>query len=128
MSMSDPIADMLTRMRNAQLVRKETVLVGASKIKEAILEILLQEGYILGYERKDDRNLEISLKYYVGEPVMAKIRRVSRPGLRRYKSAGDIELVLNGLGIAIISTSQGVMTDHQARELGIGGEVLCHIS
>ena len=128
MSMSDPIADMLTRIRNAQATDKVTVAIPASKVKMAIAKVLKDEGYIEDFAQREieGRNvLEIGLKYYAGKPVIEKIERVSRPGLRIYKGRDDIPPVLNGLGVAIVSTSRGVMTDRRARETGVGGEVLC---
>jgi len=128
MSMSDPIADMLTRIRNAQATEKVSVVVPASKVKQAIAQVLKDEGYIEDFAvRKNDGKsmIEIGLKYYAGKPVIEKIERVSRPGLRIYKSRDDIPRVMNGLGVAIVSTSRGVMTDRRARETGVGGEVLC---
>ena len=129
MSMSDPIADMLTRIRNAQMVEKAVVLVPSSKVKVAIAQVLKDEGYIDGFAiRSDDGKpqLEIALKYYAGKPVIERIERVSRPGLRVYKGHGSIPQVMNGLGVAIVTTPQGVMTDRKARATGIGGEVLCY--
>jgi small subunit ribosomal protein S8 len=126
--MSDPIADMLTRIRNAQATDKVTVAIPASKVKLAIAKVLKDEGYIEDFAQRDvdGKNvLEIGLKYYAGKPVIEKIERVSRPGLRIYKGRDDIPRVLNGLGVAIVSTSRGVMTDRRARETGVGGEVLC---
>ena len=131
MSMSDPIADMLTRIRNAQASEKVTVAMPASKLKAAIAKVLKDEGYIDDFKVSQDLakpQLEIALKYYAGRPVIEKIERVSRPGLRIYKSTRDIPQVMNGLGIAIVSTSKGVMTDRKARQAGIGGEVLCYVS
>ena len=128
MSMSDPIADMLTRIRNAQATEKVSVLVPASKVKRAIAQVLKDEGYIEDYAQRDIDGkpvIEIGLKYYAGKPVIEKIERVSRPGLRIYKGREDIPRVMNGLGVAIVSTSKGVMTDRRARDTGIGGEVLC---
>ena len=128
MSMSDPIADMLTRIRNAQATEKVSVAIPASKVKLAIAKVLKDEGYIEDFAQRsmDGKNvLEIGLKYYAGKPVIEKIERVSRPGLRIYKGRDDIPRVLNGLGVAIVSTSRGVMTDRRARETGVGGEVLC---
>ena len=128
MSMSDPIADMLTRIRNAQATEKQSVLVPASKVKRAIAQVLKDEGYIEDYAQRDVDGkavIEIGLKYYAGKPVIEKIERVSRPGLRIYKGREDIPRVMNGLGVAIVSTSRGVMTDRRARETGVGGEVLC---
>ena len=131
MSMSDPIADMLTRIRNAQASEKVTVAMPASKLKAAIAKVLKDEGYIDDFKVSQDApkpQLEIALKYYAGRPVIEKIERVSRPGLRIYKSTRDIPQVMNGLGIAIVSTSKGVMTDRKARASGVGGEVLCIVA
>ncbi|MBK7658323.1 MAG: 30S ribosomal protein S8 [Betaproteobacteria bacterium] len=128
MSMSDPIADMLTRIRNAQATEKVSVAIPASKVKTAIAKVLKDEGYIEDFANRsvDGKDvLEVGLKYYAGKPVIEKIERVSRPGLRIYKGRDDIPRVMNGLGIAIVSTSRGVMTDRRARETGVGGEVLC---
>jgi small subunit ribosomal protein S8 len=128
MSMSDPIADMLTRIRNAQATEKASVLVPASKVKQSIAQVLKDEGYIEDFALRthDGRAvIEIGLKYYAGKPVIEKIERVSRPGLRIYKRRDDIPRVMNGLGVAIVSTSKGVMTDRRARDTGLGGEVLC---
>lgn len=128
MSMSDPIADMLTRIRNAQATDKVTVAIPSSKVKLAIAKVLKDEGYIEDFAQRDVEGksvLEIGLKYYAGKPVIEKLERVSRPGLRIYKGRDDIPRVLNGLGVAIVSTSRGVMTDRRARETGVGGEVLC---
>ena len=131
MSMSDPIADMLTRIRNAQAVDKTAVTMPSSKLKVAIAQVLKDEGYIDGFAIKNDdgkAELEIALKYYAGKPVIERIERVSRPGLRIYKPAKDIPQVMNGLGVAIVSTSRGVMTDRKARQTGVGGEVLCIVA
>ena len=131
MSMSDPIADMLTRIRNAQMVQKVSVVMPASKLKTAIAEVLKAEGYIDGFAVRDAESkpqLEIALKYYAGKPVIEHIERVSRPGLRVYKGRHDIPSVMNGLGVAIVTTPKGVMTDRKARQAGIGGEVLCYVS
>ena len=128
MSMSDPIADMLTRIRNAQATEKVTVAIPSSKVKLAIAQVLKDEGYIEEYaQRSIDGKavLEIGLKYYAGKPVIEHIERISRPGLRIYKGSDEIPRVMNGLGVAIVSTSRGVMTDRRARETGVGGEVLC---
>ena len=128
MSMSDPIADMLTRIRNAQATEKQSVVIPASKVKQAIAQVLKDAGYIEDFAvRQNDgkATIEIGLKYYAGKPVIEKIERVSRPGLRIYKGRDDIPRVMNGLGVAIVSTSRGVMTDRRARETGVGGEVLC---
>ena len=131
MSMSDPIADMLTRIRNAQASEKVTVAMPASKLKAAIAKVLKDEGYIDDFKVSQELakpQLEIALKYYAGRPVIEKIERMSRPGLRIYKSTRDIPQVMNGLGIAIVSTSKGVMTDRKARASGVGGEVLCIVA
>jgi len=132
MSMSDPISDMLTRVRNAQLAEKAMVAMPSSKLKVAIAEVLKEEGYVDGYKviagEGGKSTLEIGLKYYSGRPVIEKIQRISRPGLRIYKGSNDIPKVMNGLGIAIVSTSKGLMTDRKARANGIGGEVLCVVA
>jgi len=130
MSMSDPIADMLTRIRNAQMVEKTTVSMPASKLKVAIAQVLKDEGYIEGFAVRGDAKseLEIGLKYYAGRPVIERIERVSRPGLRVYKGRNEIPQVMNGLGVAIVTTPKGVMTDRKARQAGIGGEVLCYVA
>ena len=123
-----PIADMLTRIRNAQATDKASVLVPASKVKQSIAQVLKDEGYIEDFAVRDLDGkpvIEIGLKYYAGKPVIEKIERVSRPGLRIYKRRDDIPRVMNGLGVAIVSTSKGVMTDRRARDTGLGGEVLC---
>ena len=128
MSMSDPIADMLTRIRNAQQSEKVDVTMPSSKVKTAIAKVLKDEGYIEDFAVRDiegKSELNVSLKYYAGKPVIEKIERISRPGLRVYRSREDIKPVMNGLGVAIVSTSKGVMTDRKARATGIGGEVLC---
>ncbi len=131
MSMSDPIADMLTRIRNAQMVEKATVKMPASKLKAAIAQVLQDEGYIDGFELVREgakADLQIALKYYAGRPVIERIERVSRPGLRIYRGRHAIPQVLNGLGVAIVSTPKGVMTDRKARQVGVGGEVLCYVA
>src|SRR5512134_1707546 len=131
MSMSDPIADMLTRIRNAQASEKVSVEMPCSKVKVAIAAVLKDEGYIEDFKVNADAGknmLEIGLKYYAGRPVIEKIERVSRPGLRIYRATDDIPRVMNGLGVAIVSTSRGVMTDRKARGLGVGGEVLCIVA
>ena len=128
MSMSDPIADMLIRIRNAQMVGHTEVAMPASKLKASIAQVLKDEGYIEDFAVRDLDGkpvIEIGLKYYAGKPVIEKLERVSRPGLRIYKRRDDIPRVMNGLGVAIVSTSKGVMTDRRARETGLGGEVLC---
>mgnify|MGYP001314224934 CR=1 FL=1 len=131
MSMSDPIADMLTRIRNAQLVSKVFVVIPSSKLKIAIASVLKEEGYIEEYSLIDNKgksDLKVELKYYAGSPVIEKIERVSRPGLRVYKGKSDIPLVMNGLGVTIVSTPKGVMTDRKARANGTGGEILCYVA
>ena len=131
MSMSDPIADMLTRIRNAQGVEKTTVVMPSSKVKISIAKVLKDEGYIEGYSVGDDEGkaiLTVELKYYAGRPVIERLERVAKPGLRIYKSRDAIPHVLNGLGVAIVSTSQGVMTDRKARATGVGGEVICYVA
>ncbi len=131
MSMSDPIADMLTRIRNAQAVKRVDVLMPASKQKRAIAEVLEREGYIQSLEILDaevGQTLRIVLKYYLGAGVIESIRKVSCPGLRVFRGKSDIPKVMGGLGIAIISTSKGVMSDRQARAQGHGGEVLCYVT
>ena len=131
MSMSDPIADMLTRIRNAQMVQKVSVMMPASKLKAAIAKVLKDEGYIEDFAVRGEATkpqLEIALKYYAGKPVIEHIERVSRPGLRIYKGCHDIPNVMNGLGVAIVTTPKGVMTDRTARQAGIGGEVLCYVA
>jgi small subunit ribosomal protein S8 len=128
MSMSDPIADMLTRIRNAQQSEKVDVTMPSSKVKVAIAGVLKDEGYIEGFDVRTvegKAELNVGLKYYAGKPVIEKIERVSRPGLRIYRGREDIKPVMNGLGVAIVSTSKGVMTDRKARATGIGGEVIC---
>ncbi len=130
MSMSDPIADMLTRIRNAQAVGKTSASVPPSKLKKAILQVLKDEGYIDDYKVPDDikHDITISLKYYANRPVIERIDRVSTPGLRVYKGCDDIPSVMNGLGIAIITTPKGVMTDRKARALKVGGEIICYVA
>jgi small subunit ribosomal protein S8 len=131
MPTTDPIADMLTRVRNALVVRKSFVLVPSSKIKVAIAQILLEEGFIQGYEVTDERpqsNIRLWLKYDAKRrPILTGLKRVSRPGCRIYKGKLDLPWVLSGLGIAIVSTPRGVMTDREARRLGVGGEILCYV-
>ncbi len=132
MSMTDPIADMLVRMRNAAAVGKPTVKMPSSKIKVAIAAVLKDEGYILDSNVTElgggKRQLEVQLKYYEGKPVIDRMQRYSRSGLRQYRGKDELPKVLNGLGISIISTSKGIMTDAQARHLGVGGEVLCFVA
>ncbi len=129
--MTDPIADMLTRIRNAQAAGKLEVSMPASKLKQSVAKVLQDEGYIAGFEVQDDDGkptLNVTLKYYDGRPVIEHIKRVSRPGLRIYKGKDDLPKVQGGLGVAIISTSKGVMSDRAARAAGEGGEVLCYVS
>lgn len=126
MNMQDTISDMLTRIRNAQLAYMETVLIPISKIKIEIARILKEEGYILYYEN-DKKNIKIKLKYFKGKPVIEKIKRISKPSLRIYQGKDKLKKVANGLGIAIISTSEGVMTSYEAKKKGIGGEVICTV-
>lgn len=131
MSMSDPISDMLTRIRNAQRAEKTTVTMPSSKLKVSIAKVLQDEGYIEEFQVVENGNkpeINITLKYYAGEPVIERIDRVSRPGLRIYKGVDDMPKVMGGLGVVIVSTSQGVMTDRKARAAGIGGEVLCVVA
>ena len=131
MSMQDPISDMLTRIRNAQRANKVSVSMPSSKLKMAIAKVLKDEGYVEEFAvRNEDSKpvLDVQLKYYAGRPVIERIDRVSRPGLRVYKGSNDIPKVMNGLGVAIVSTSKGVMTDRKARAAGIGGELLCIVA
>ena len=131
MSMNDPLGDMLTRIRNAQLRGKSTVTSPASKLRARVLDVLQREGYIRGYDRKSSENgqgeLVISLKYFEGEPVIREIKRVSKPGRRVYLGVSEIPQVRNGLGVAIVSTPKGVMSDANARAANVGGEVLCTV-
>ena len=132
MSMQDPIADMIVRISNAQAVAKHNVNMPLSKVKSAIANVLLEEGYVnrveAGVDEANKPSLTIELKYFKGEPVIQSIKRVSTPGLRVYKGTNELPMVNSGLGIAIISTSQGLMTDRKARALGLGGEVICYVS
>ena len=131
MSMSDPIADMLTRIRNAQVVQKTMVVMPSSKVKVAIAIVLKDEGYIEDFavtEVSGKAELKIGLKYYAGRPVIERLERVSRPGLRIYKGKDEIPNVMNGLGVAIVTTPKGVMTDRKARATGVGGEVICYVA
>ena len=131
MAMSDPIADMLTRIRNARLAEKASVSMPSSKLKVAIAAVLKDEGYIDDFAVRDAEGksqLDIALKYYAGRPVIERIERISRPGLRVYKGSSDLPRVMNGLGIAIVSTPKGVMTDRRARATNVGGEVLCIVA
>lgn len=131
MALNDPIGDMLTRIRNAQARGKSSVSTPASKLRAWVLDVLVSEGYIRSYERKDTENgqgeLVISLKYYEGEPVIRDLKRVSKPGRRVYMSVKDIPQVRNGLGVSIVSTPKGVMSDAAARSANVGGEVLCTV-
>ncbi|QKJ65932.1 MULTISPECIES: 30S ribosomal protein S8 [Deefgea] len=130
MAMHDPIADMLTRIRNAQRADKAAVAMPSSKLKVAIAKVLVEEGYVESFTVAGDVKpvLTIELKYYAGRPVIERLDRVSKPGLRDYRGAGDIPNVMNGLGVAIVSTSKGVMTDRKARANGVGGELLCIVA
>jgi len=129
MSMQDPLADMLTRIRNAQMAEKSSVRMPSSKLKVAVAEVLKSEGYIGGYQIEGEVKLTLSidLKYFEGRPVIEEIKRVSRPGLRQYKAKDELPKVRGGLGISIVSTNRGVMTDRAARAAGVGGEVLCSV-
>jgi small subunit ribosomal protein S8 len=131
MSMSDPISDMLTRIRNAQAVQKTTVKMPASKVKTGIAKVLKEEGYISDFRDVDvdgKPGLEITLRYMEGRGVIETLKRVSRPGLRRYRGKDDLPKILNGLGIAVVSTSKGIMTESAARSAGQGGEILCVVT
>jgi small subunit ribosomal protein S8 len=128
--MQDPIADMLTRIRNGQAAAKVSVAMPSSKQKVAIAQLLKEEGYIADYKVNGDvkAELEVELKYFQGKPVVELIQRVSRPGLRIYKKRGELPKIMNGLGIAVVSTSKGVMTDRAARKAGMGGEIICYVA
>lgn len=132
MSMQDPIADMLVRIKNAQAVRRETVSMPLSKMKKALADVLKNEGYVakVGTEKDESGKpqLVLGLKYFRGAPVIQSLTRISRSGLRTYKGRNDLPEVMNGLGAAIISTSKGLMTDKEARKLGLGGEIICYVS
>ena len=131
MSMTDPVADLLTRIRNGQQAGKTEVKVAASKLKAEILRVLKEEGYIADFVRNDEDGkpvLTVQLKYYQGRPVIERLQRVSRPGLRIYKGSDDLPRVMNGLGVAIVSTPKGVMTDRAARASRVGGEVICVVA
>jgi small subunit ribosomal protein S8 len=131
MSMSDPVSDMLTRIRNAQMVGHTEVVMPASRLKAAIARVLKDEGYVEDFALRDNgakKQLHIGLKYYAGRPVIERLERVSKPGLRVYKGRNDIPQIMNGLGVAILSTSRGVMTDRKARADGVGGEILCIVA
>lgn len=131
MSMSDPLADMLTRIRNGQRVNKETVSSPASNMRQRVLDVLTREGFIRGYVRSDDDSgkpqINIELKYHEGGPVIREIKRVSRPGLRVYSSVADLPRIRNGLGISIVSTPKGVLSDSEARAQNVGGEIICTV-
>ena len=129
--MTDPIADMLTRIRNGQRAGKVSVSMPSSKLKQSIANVLKDEGYIADYNEQDEDgkpSLNVSLKYYEGQPVIDTLKRISRPGLRIYKAKDELPKVMGGLGVAIVSTSKGVMSDRAARAAGEGGEVLCYVS
>ncbi len=130
MSMQDTLADMFTRVRNAQMARKAKVEVPSSKAKEAIAKVLQEEGYIDGFTVSGDKKpvMTVQLRYFEGKPVIEKIARVSRPGLRIYKSAGEIPKVKGGLGVMIVSTNQGIISDRAARQANVGGELICEVS
>ena len=131
MSMSDPVSDMLTRIRNAQMVGHTEVVMPASRLKASIAQVLKDEGYIEDFALRESgpkKELRIGLKYYAGRPVIERLERVSKPGLRVYKGRNDIPRIMNGLGVAILSTSRGVMTDRKARADGVGGEILCIVA
>jgi small subunit ribosomal protein S8 len=131
MAISDPVGDMLTRIRNAQMRSRPSVSTPASKLRERVLEVMKEEGYIRGFARVDYQDgkseIEIELKYFDGKPVIRNLKRISTPGRRVYSSVDDLPTVANGLGVAILSTSKGVMSDSQARRENVGGEVLCSI-
>lgn len=131
MSMSDPLADMLTRIRNGQRVNKETVSSPASNMRQRVLDVLAREGFIRGYNRNEDDNgkpqISIELKYHEGSPVIREIKRVSKPGLRVYSSVADLPRIRNGLGISIVSTPKGVLSDSEARAQNVGGEIICTV-
>ena len=131
MAMTDPLGDMLTRIRNAQMRHKSVVKTPASKLRGNVLEVLQKEGYIRGYSQTDydggKSEFEIELKYFDGEPVIRSITRISKPGRRVYSSVKNLPTIANGLGVSILSTPRGVMSDHEAREMNVGGEVLCSV-
>jgi Ribosomal protein S8 len=130
MSMQDPISDMLTRIRNAQMAGKKVVEMPGSKLKASVAKVLMEEGYVASYDVDNSGvkpRLSIELKYFEGKPVIAEIERISRPSLRRYAGKGELPSVRGGLGVAIVSTSRGVMTDRAARAAGVGGEILCTV-
>jgi len=131
MSLSDPVGDLLARIRNGQMARKEAIRTPASKLRANVLDVLQREGYIRGYQlediRKGVRELNIELKYFEGDPVIKEIKRISRPGRRVYSKIKELKPIYNGLGIAVLSTPRGVMSDHEARDANVGGEVLCEL-
>lgn len=129
MSMQDTLADMFTRIRNGQQAGKQTVTMPASKLKKAVADVLIAEGYLASVEVSADvkPELTVALKYYKGQPVIESIKRVSRPGLRQYRGTDELTKVSAGLGVSIVSTSQGIMTDRAARKAGIGGEIICEV-
>ncbi len=129
MSMQDTLADMFTRIRNGQQAGKKTVTMPASKMKKAVADVLIEEGYLETAEESSEQKPELTLglRYFEGKPVIESIQRVSRPGLRRYRGSDKLPKVANGLGVAIVSTSKGVMTDRSARQAGIGGEIICEV-
>ena len=127
MSLSDPLGDMLTRIRNGQKAGKATIVSPASKLRASVLDVLIREGYIRGYQQSGEIELKIELKYHEGHPVIREISRVSKPGRRVYSKIGDLPRVYNGLGISILSTSRGVLSDNEARAQKVGGEVLCRV-
>ena len=131
MSMSDPIADMLTRIRNGQMAGHKNVTMPSSKLKASVAKLLADEGYIEKFDVKDlngKATLSLDLKYYQGQPVIELLKRVSRPGLRVYKNKDELPKVIGGLGVAVVSTSKGIMSDRQAREAGVGGEIICFVA
>ncbi len=131
MSMSDPIADMLTRIRNGQMAGHENVIMPSSKVKTAVAQVLVDEGYVKAFSINDKdgkAELAVDLKYFEGQPVIEMIKRVSRPGLRVYKNKDELPQVIGGLGVAVISTSKGVMSDRAARQAGVGGEIICYVA
>ena len=126
--MTDPVADMLARIKNAQAVGKPSVSFPNSRLKRALLDVLLAEGYVAGYViSRDSRDIIMTIKYYASRPVIEGLRRLSRPGLRRYAAAKDIPRAQNGLGVIVVSTSRGLMSDDEARRRGLGGEMLCEV-
>lgn len=131
MSMSDPIADMLTRIRNGQLAGHVKVSMPSSKLKASLAQLLVDEGYVSSFDVKDTDGkslLSVDLKYYQGKPVIETLKRVSRPGLRVYKNKDELPKVIGGLGVAVVSTSKGIMSDREARKQGVGGEIICYVA